>query len=260
MASHPRARNLNKSFGAVTAAADINVARRAGQRGRTDRQQRSRQDHLHQHGDRLSQPTSGSIHYLGPRHHRHAAARDHAAGHLPLVPDSAAVQHADACTRTCRSAWASLPARARAARRKRARRAAQVDTLIERFNLAGYRDQAAGLLPEGVRKLLDIAMAVAGRPHLLLLDEPTSGVSADEKFRLMDMVMDALQAAGRHGAVRRARHGDREPLHPPHPRVLRGPHHRRRRAGRACSSDAEVRRYVIGEDIHLAQEAGHAQA
>ncbi len=47
-----------------------------------------------------------------------------------------------------------------------------------------------------MRKLLDIAMAVAARPRLLLLDEPTSGVSADEKFRLMDMVMEALKAQG----------------------------------------------------------------
>jgi branched-chain amino acid transport system ATP-binding protein len=39
-------------------------------------------------------------------------------------------------------------------------------------------------------------MAMAGRPRVLLLDEPTSGVSADEKFRLMDMVMSALKAQG----------------------------------------------------------------
>jgi branched-chain amino acid transport system ATP-binding protein len=71
---------------------------------------------------------------------------------------------------------------------------AQIDRLIEDFGLGGYRTQAAGLLPEGVRKALDIAMAVAGRPRVLLLDEPTSGVSADEKFRLMDMVMSALAA------------------------------------------------------------------
>jgi branched-chain amino acid transport system ATP-binding protein len=72
----------------------------------------------------------------------------------------------------------------------------EIETLIERFNLQGYRSQLASQLPEGVRKLLDIAMAVAGRPTVLMLDEPTSGVSADEKFRLMDMVMQALKAQG----------------------------------------------------------------
>ena len=47
-------------------------------------------------------------------------------------------------------------------------------------------------LPGGVRKLLDIAMALTVSPKLLLLDEPTSGVSADEKFPMMKTIMDAL--------------------------------------------------------------------
>ena len=40
----------------------------------------------------------------------------------------------------------------------------------------------------------DIAMAVAGSPRLLLLDEPTSGISIEEKFGLMDVVMSALRS------------------------------------------------------------------
>jgi len=53
------------------------------------------------------------------------------------------------------------------------------DEMLERFHLARYRDDLASVLPEGVRKLLDIAMALAVKPRILLLDEPTSGVSAD---------------------------------------------------------------------------------
>ena len=68
------------------------------------------------------------------------------------------------------------------------------DETLARFRLTEYRDKLAGYLPEGVRKLLDIAMAMVVKPQVLLLDEPTSGVSADEKFVLMDMVMDALRA------------------------------------------------------------------
>jgi len=69
-----------------------------------------------------------------------------------------------------------------------------VEGILERFRLTDYRDKLAGELPEGIRKLLDIAMAMAVKPQILLLDEPTSGVSADEKFALMDMVMEAVRA------------------------------------------------------------------
>jgi branched-chain amino acid transport system ATP-binding protein len=47
-----------------------------------------------------------------------------------------------------------------------------------------------------VRKLLDIAMATVGAPRVLLLDEPTSGISIEEKFDVMDVVMSALKSRG----------------------------------------------------------------
>ncbi len=66
--------------------------------------------------------------------------------------------------------------------------------MLRRFHLEGYGDAAASTLPEGVRKLLDIAMALAVKPRMLLLDEPTSGVSAEEKFALMDLVLGAIRS------------------------------------------------------------------
>ncbi len=64
--------------------------------------------------------------------------------------------------------------------------------LLERFELSTHADRLVGELPGGVRKLLDIAMALTKQPKLLLLDEPTSGVSGDEKFPMMETVMRAL--------------------------------------------------------------------
>ena len=51
-------------------------------------------------------------------------------------------------------------------------------------------------LPEGKRKLVDIAMALALRPKLILLDEPTSGVASSEKFGIMDVLVSALGKQG----------------------------------------------------------------
>lgn len=69
---------------------------------------------------------------------------------------------------------------------------ARADALLQRFTLAEHRDRRVAELPGGVRKLLDIAMALTGQPRLLLLDEPTSGVAAEEKFPMMDIIMTAL--------------------------------------------------------------------
>jgi branched-chain amino acid transport system ATP-binding protein len=64
--------------------------------------------------------------------------------------------------------------------------------LLARFGLADQADRPVSDLPGGVRKLVDIAMALVRRPKLLLLDEPTSGVSAEEKFATMDRVIHAV--------------------------------------------------------------------
>ncbi len=69
----------------------------------------------------------------------------------------------------------------------------EADAALDLFQIARYRDAKAVTLPQGVRKLLDIAMAVAGSPRLLLLDEPTSGISIEEKFGLMEVVISALK-------------------------------------------------------------------
>jgi branched-chain amino acid transport system ATP-binding protein len=71
---------------------------------------------------------------------------------------------------------------------------AEADAALELFQIAAYRNTPAVMLPQGIRKLLDIAMAVAGWPRVLLLDEPTSGVSIQEKFAIMDVVMSALKS------------------------------------------------------------------
>lgn len=73
---------------------------------------------------------------------------------------------------------------------------AECDEIIKAYKLEPVADQLASVLSQGARKLLDIAMAVVSNPKMLLLDEPTSGVSSGEKFEIMDTVMVALKASG----------------------------------------------------------------
>lgn len=65
------------------------------------------------------------------------------------------------------------------------------EEVLARLSLARYRDEWPENLAGGTRKLLDIAMALVGRPKMLLLDEPTSGVSGDEKISIMQQVLAA---------------------------------------------------------------------
>ncbi len=70
--------------------------------------------------------------------------------------------------------------------------AAEVDATLALLQLQPRANDLAGQLPEGQRKLLDVAMALMLRPKLMVMDEPTSGVSSDEKHALMAVLMQAL--------------------------------------------------------------------
>ncbi len=70
--------------------------------------------------------------------------------------------------------------------------AQEVDHVLDVVGLAARANDLCASLPEGHRKLLDIAMALVLQPKLLIMDEPTSGVAADEKHALMATIMKAL--------------------------------------------------------------------
>lgn len=57
----------------------------------------------------------------------------------------------------------------------------EVMTSLEAFRLASRSQDLAGELSHGQMQWLEIAMALASRPKVLLLDEPTAGMSADER-------------------------------------------------------------------------------
>jgi branched-chain amino acid transport system ATP-binding protein len=68
--------------------------------------------------------------------------------------------------------------------------------VLERFELLPYRDTPAGELPFGVLKRMDLARALAARPRLLLMDEPTSGMSESEADRAIAAARALAQSQG----------------------------------------------------------------
>jgi len=68
--------------------------------------------------------------------------------------------------------------------------------VAELFGLADQRHMPARQLPQGDKKLLDVASAFALRPEIILLDEPTSGVSTADKTAVMETLVAASRRIG----------------------------------------------------------------
>lgn len=133
-------------------------------------------------------------------------------------------------------------------------RLARCEDVLRRYQIHEYRDQLTQTLPQGVRKLLDIAMASVHEPKMLMLDEPTSGVTAAEKFSIMDIVVTALREQNvtilfvEHDMEIVARYATRV-LAFYDGRIIAD------EAPEEALRDPQVREYVIGETLHLDETA-----
>jgi branched-chain amino acid transport system ATP-binding protein len=65
---------------------------------------------------------------------------------------------------------------------------AEIVEILGRFNLTDVMYQRTGNLPYGKQRLLEIALAIACRPNVLLLDEPAAGVPEDERHEILTTV------------------------------------------------------------------------
>lgn len=70
----------------------------------------------------------------------------------------------------------------------------RTEQLLELFDLAGVKHTLVKNLGHGYKKVIDIAMCFAMKPRILLVDEPTSGVGEEEKFRIMNLLMEQIKA------------------------------------------------------------------
>jgi branched-chain amino acid transport system ATP-binding protein len=77
-----------------------------------------------------------------------------------------------------------------ASRRGRGGRAAfsRVKEVLDRLGLADMAGEEVGRLAHGTRQLVELAMVVAAEPDLILLDEPTAGMSAEETRRTAALI------------------------------------------------------------------------
>lgn len=60
--------------------------------------------------------------------------------------------------------------------------------ILESVGLINKKDNVCGALSHGDQKVLEIAIALAGKPELLILDEPTAGMSPEETARCIDLI------------------------------------------------------------------------
>ena len=116
---------------------------------------------------------------LDGRETRFRSTRDARAAGIAMVHQELSVAPDLSVAENLRLAAQVLEPISMALRPVRASRKAQtrVDELLQRFGLAAKAQDAAGTLSHGEQRRLEVAVAVACKPKILLLDEPTQGMS-----------------------------------------------------------------------------------
>jgi branched-chain amino acid transport system ATP-binding protein len=83
-----------------------------------------------------------------------------------------------------RSGFVSSALRLSSQRQEEAAQRECADEVISLLNLTRYRDRPIGILPYGIRKLVELGRALVSEPKLLLLDEPAAGMNLEETENL----------------------------------------------------------------------------
>jgi branched-chain amino acid transport system ATP-binding protein len=75
------------------------------------------------------------------------------------------------------------------AHREEVRNREEIGEITAFLQLEGFEKQVSGSLPYGVQKRVELARAIVGRPQILILDEPTSGMNQQEKEEIIEAVL-----------------------------------------------------------------------
>ncbi len=69
----------------------------------------------------------------------------------------------------------------------------KIDGILKQINLYEYRDMISASLSHGQRQWLEMGMVLAQDPKVILLDEPTSGMTADETYKTGEMILNVMK-------------------------------------------------------------------
>ena len=70
----------------------------------------------------------------------------------------------------------------------------EADELLDRLSITALGTQRAGVISYGDKRLVEIAVVLATRPRLVLLDEPTAGMTPDETHRVTNLIKSLAQS------------------------------------------------------------------
>ncbi|MFG3702289.1 ATP-binding cassette domain-containing protein [Micromonospora sp. NPDC047620] len=175
---------VSRSYGARRAVDDVSVDLRLGARHAIIGPNGAGKSTLLHLVAGTLRPTSGRIHYAGhdigrwPAHRRARAGIARTWQHPALARPLTAAQNV----------LLAVPGQRLTALRPKPRAVTAAHTVLAQVGLTAHADRPAGQLAYGDQRRLEIAVALAARPRLLLLDEPSAGLATSEITRLAELI------------------------------------------------------------------------
>ena len=190
-------RNLGLDIGGARIVADVSLEVRAGELVGIIGPNGAGKTTLFNLLSGLLRPTAGTIELLGRDITGAAPFRRTRAGLGRTFQVSSVFPLLSVRENVRLAADAELGGTMRIWRRARGVGTDRAEAALERVGLGGRGDWAAGLLSHGDQRKLEIAMLLAGKPELILLDEPMAGVSVEDVDDLVELIRSIHREEGK---------------------------------------------------------------
>jgi branched-chain amino acid transport system ATP-binding protein len=188
-------RGLTRAFGGLVAVNNVDLAVRAGEIVGLIGPNGAGKTTLFNLLAGSMEPSSGTIAFEGmdctgwPAHRMARLGIARTFQITSLFPELSVGENIRAGTfRTKTSGWAESLFRTRHYAKEERAISERVDEILSFVGMSGRRDMLAKALPYGEQRKLEIAIALAAEPRLLLLDEPAAGMNPDEGAKLVQMI------------------------------------------------------------------------